>query len=91
LCFSFVTTSFYQNNVLLDYSFKMSEFIYIWGYVWMHSGRHVHVVIIDFQPVGRKSDHKEGGILGTEMKNLFLTFSQLKQIINPLPGGPRSN
>ncbi len=83
--FIFVTASFYQNDVLLDYSIKMSEFMSIWGYVWMHSGR--HVVIIDFQPLGRK----KGGIQGAEIKKLFFYISQLKQFINPLLGGLRSS
>ncbi len=32
-------------------------FMPIWGYVQMYSGR--HVVVIDFQPLGLKSDRKE--------------------------------
>jgi hypothetical protein len=36
----------------------------------MYSGR--HVVDNDFQPLDLKSDCKEGGILGTEVKNLNL-------------------
>jgi hypothetical protein len=36
----------------------------------MYSGR--HVVSIDFQLLGLKSDRKEGGILGTEILNFNL-------------------
>ena len=38
----------------------------IWGYVQMYSGR--HVVDIDFQPLGLKSDRKEEGFWGLKFK-----------------------
>ncbi len=45
----------------------MPGFMPILGYVQMYSGR--HVVDIDLQPLGLKSDRKDGGggILGTEV------------------------
>jgi hypothetical protein len=39
-----------------------------WGSVQMHSGR--PAVNIDFQPLGLKSDRKEGRILGTKNLNI---------------------
>jgi hypothetical protein len=57
--FIFVKASFYQYDVLFNYSIKMPGFMPIWGYVQMYLGR--HVVDIDFQPLGLKSDCKEGG------------------------------
>ncbi len=36
------------------------------GYLQMHSGGRLSVDI-DFQPLGLKSEHKEGGMLGTEV------------------------
>ncbi len=56
---NFVKASFYQNYVLFDYSIKMSRFRPIWGSVPVYSGK--HVVNIDFQPLGLKSDRKGGG------------------------------
>ncbi len=32
LVFNFVLASFYQNDVLFDYSIKMSRFMPIWGF-----------------------------------------------------------
>ncbi len=46
----------------------------------MHSGR--HVVNIDLQPLGLKSDRNEGGILGLKFKIQIFTFSQHKQFIS---------
>ncbi len=63
--FNFVKVSFYQNDVLFDYSIKMPGFKPILGLCAVYSGR--HVADIDFQPLGLKSDHKEGGILETEV------------------------
>jgi hypothetical protein len=70
--FNFVKASFYQNDVLFDYSIKMPGFMPILGlcYVQMYAVR--HVVDIDFQPLALKSDRKEGGgILGSEVSNLI--------------------
>jgi hypothetical protein len=51
---------FYQNVQIYVY----------FGSVQMHSGR--HVLNFYFQPLGLKSDRKEGGILGTEIYNFNL-------------------
>jgi hypothetical protein len=50
---------------LFDYSIKMPVFMPFYGYVQMYSGR--HVVEIDLQPLGLKSESKEWGIQGTEV------------------------
>ncbi len=51
-----------------------------WSYVQMYSGR--HVVIIDFQLLGLKSDHKEGGILGTEILHFnLLNFPNINNLL----------
>jgi hypothetical protein len=69
--YHFVKASFYQNDVLFDYSIKMPGFMPILRlcYVQMYSVR--HEVDIDFQPLALKSDRKGGGILGTEVSNLI--------------------
>jgi hypothetical protein len=58
LVFNFVKASFYQNDVLFDYTIlsKCQDLCFFWGYVQMYSGR--HLVDIDFQALGPKSDRK---------------------------------
>jgi hypothetical protein len=59
---------------------KCQDLGLFWGFVQMHSGR--HVVNIDLQSLGLKSDRNEGGILGLKFKIQIFTFSQHKQFIS---------
>ncbi len=50
---------------------KLKDLCLFYGYVQMYSGW--HVIIIDFQLLGLKSDRQGGGgIWGTEIKNFNL-------------------
>ncbi len=50
---------------MFDYSIKKPGFMLFLGHVLTYSGQHPDD--IDFEPLGLKSDHEEGGILGTEV------------------------
>ncbi len=45
---------------------KCQDLYIFWGYVQMYLGQ--HIVDINFQPLGLKSDRKEGGFWGLKSK-----------------------
>jgi hypothetical protein len=69
LVFNFVKASFYQNDVLFDYTIlsKCQDLCFFWGYVQMYSGRHLvnpnrhtkpRVYLIDTGNEGRARDSR---------------------------------
>jgi hypothetical protein len=60
--FNLAKTGFYQNDVLFD----ARTYTYF-GVMCRCIQGGIYVVDIDFQPLGLKSDSKEGGIPGTEV------------------------